>query len=202
MLLIILTGAPASGKSSFAKSLSEIFDIPWASKDAYKIELFEQYGFNSHVEKKKLSIRGETMLIERIEQAISQNENLIVDNNFKNFNSIRDILTRYDVECKTICFYLYADSSTLAKRYNERISSGERDQSLYTLNVYPVVDGVSEFHKPLTATQVDDIQSNVSEEAFGDIIIKINTDTLELDYDTILHQMTRSIKEHIKESLP
>ena len=199
MVLIILTGAPASGKSSFAVSLSEILGIPWASKDAYKIKLFEQYCFNSHAEKKKLSIRGEAMLNERIEQAIVHNESLIVDNNFKNFNSVRGILERHNSKCKIICFCLYADSATLAERFNERISSGQREQPLYTLNVYPVVDGVSEFHKPLTAEQVDDIQSNISEETFGDIIVRLDTNSLDTDYDSILRHMTEIIKENIKE---
>lgn len=202
MVLIILTGAPASGKSSFAVSLSEFLGIPWVSKDSYKIKLFEQYGFNSHAEKKKLSIRGETMLNERIEQAVIQNENLIVDNNFKNFDAVRDILERHNSECKIICFCLYANSSTLAKRYNERISSGQREQSLYTLNVYPVVDGVSEFHKPLTAEQVDNIQSNISEETFGDIIVRFDTNSLDTDYGSILRKMSKIIKENIKEIYP
>lgn len=199
MVLIILTGAPASGKSSFAVSLSDILDIPWASKDDYKIKLFEKYGFNNHAEKKKLSIRGEAMLNERIEQAVVQNENLIVDNNFKNFDSLRSILERHNSKCKIICFCLYADSSTLAERYNERISSGQREQPLYTLNVYPVVEGVSEFHKPLTAEQVDDIQSNVSEETFGDIVVRLNTNSLVTEYDMILQQMIKIINENIKE---
>ena len=200
MLLIILTGAPASGKSSFAVSLSKILGIPWASKDAYKIGLFEQYGFNSHAEKKKLSIRGESMLIERIEYAISQNESLIVDNNFKNFDSVRDILAKHNTQCRVVCFYLYADSSILAKRYNERISSGEREQPLYTLNVYPVVNGISEFHKPLTPDQVDDIQSYVTEDTYGDVTVRICTDRLDRDYDTILHQMVTTINKNAKEN--
>lgn len=199
MFLIILTGAPASGKSSFAISLSNILNIPWVSKDAYKVKLFEQHGFNSHAEKKKLSIRGEEMLINRIEQAVSRNENLIIDNNFKNFDSIRDVLTRYDTECKIICFYLCANSAILAKRYNERILFGKRELPLYTLNVYPVIDGISEFHKPLTSPQVDEIQSHVTEESFGDVQIKINTDFLEKDYDDILHRMLATIRENIKE---
>lgn len=200
MFLIILTGAPASGKSSFAVALSKILGIPWASKDAYKIELFEQYGFKNHAEKKKLSIRGESMLIERIEYAISQNESLIVDNNFKNFDSIREILAKHNTECRIVCFCLYADSSILAKRYNDRILSGEREQPLYTLNVYPVVDGISEFHKPLTPDHVDDIQSYVTEDTFGDIIVRICTDRLDRDYNTILHQMVTTINKNIKEN--
>jgi adenylate kinase family enzyme len=200
MFLIILTGAPASGKSSFAESLSKSLGIPWISKDAYKVELFEQYGFRTHEEKKKLSIRGEAMLIERVEQAVLRDENLIVDNNFKNFNAIREIILRNNAECKIICFYLYADSSILANRYNLRISSGKRELPLYTLNMYPVVDGISEFHKPLTSEQVDNIQSNVTEEVFGDVVVRIGTNTIARDYDAILHQMLKTITDNVKEN--
>lgn len=199
MNLIIFTGAPASGKSSFATALSKKLSIPWASKDAYKIELFEKCGFRNHAEKKKLSLKGEAMLIDRIKQSISCNKDLIVDNNFKNFDSLRSILDQSDEKCKIICFYLYADSDILAKRYNERISSGQREQSLYTLNVYPVVKGISEFHKPLTAEQVDNIQSNVTEETFGDVIVKIDTNAIEKNYDDIFQHIVSIVKENIKE---
>ena len=45
MTLILLTGAPASGKSSIADALSEKLKIDKISKDEFKIKLFERYGF-------------------------------------------------------------------------------------------------------------------------------------------------------------
>ena len=44
MKLIIITGAPASGKSSIAESVGKKLNIDVISKDAFKIELFEKYG--------------------------------------------------------------------------------------------------------------------------------------------------------------
>ena len=80
MKLIILTGAPASGKSSLSKALSERTSIEFVSKDDLKIGLFEQYGFTSHDQKKSLSKLSEKMLYERIKDSIlkqrQKNKNL------------------------------------------------------------------------------------------------------------------------------
>jgi hypothetical protein len=66
--------------------------------------------------------------------------------------------------------------------------------------MYPVVDGISEFHKPLTSEQVDNIQSNVTEEVFGDVVVRIGTNTIARDYDAILHQMLKTITDNVKEN--
>ena len=68
MFLIIFTGAPASGKSSIAAKIAQEFNMPYYSKDDFKISLYEQYGFNNHDEKKKLSLLGEKMLLEQIQR--------------------------------------------------------------------------------------------------------------------------------------
>ena len=49
MKLIIFTGAPASGKSSLANEVGKRLDVDVISKDGYKIELFEKYGFTTSV---------------------------------------------------------------------------------------------------------------------------------------------------------
>ena len=120
MKLIILTGAPASGKSSIAEAVGRKLGIDIISKDKFKIELFEKYGFTSHAEKKKLSIRGEEIMYKTIEKYITQSLDLIVDNNFKHFNAIRDILERTSTNVDIKCIYCVADYELLARRYNER----------------------------------------------------------------------------------
>ncbi len=88
MYLILFTGAPASGKSSIASVLSEELGIDMVSKDALKIELFEKYGFNSHEEKKKLSMRSEDRMYEVISAHIKDDKSLIVDNNPELFTAV------------------------------------------------------------------------------------------------------------------
>lgn len=184
MKLIILTGAPASGKSSLSKALSERTSIEFVSKDDLKIGLFEQYGFTSHDQKKSLSKLSEKMLYERIKDSILKQRDIIVDNNFKNYDIIRSYLHDY-CNVTVYCIYCVASSDILAKRYNERITSGNRHEALYTLNQYPVIDGVSKFHPIITADDVERIQMEVREKTFGDFILEINTDNIDVDFDSL-----------------
>lgn len=198
MFLIIFTGAPASGKSSIATVIAQEFGMPYCSKDDFKISLYEKYGFNNHDEKKKLSILGEKLLIEHIQQSIIRNENIVVDNNFKHFKEIRNIIVPYTM-CKIICINLVATPDVLANRYNQRISSGYRHPALYTLDVYPIIEGVSSFHKNINGEDVVWIQRNVVEEVFGDFIFEINTDYIDTQFDTIVADIKNKIKQCIEE---
>lgn len=198
MNLIIFTGAPATGKSSIAEECSKRLGIPVFSKDGFKIQLFEKYGFTSHAEKKKLSMRGEQELIERIGLAVDRNEDIIIDNNFKHYDDVRSVIGSNSNQCNVICFYLFATYPLLAERYNERIRTKNREVSLYALNQYPVIDGITEFHKPLDAIQVENIQNAILEETYGDVIIKIDTERIEDDFEKIVKQCITEIKNNSK----
>ena len=54
MDLIILSGLPASGKSTVAKALQGAFPYPILEKDRIKECLFDTLGFQSHAEKRRL----------------------------------------------------------------------------------------------------------------------------------------------------
>lgn len=197
MFLIIFTGAPASGKSSIAATIAQEFNMPYYSKDDFKISLYEQYGFSNHGEKKKLSLLGEKKLMEQIQLSIIQNQDVVVDNNFKDFKGIKEMSEAED-RCKIICINLIANPILLAERYNQRISSGNRHPALYTLDVYPIVEGVSTFHKPIDGNDVLRIQRNVTEETFGDYIFEINTDLIDTQFDLIVTQIKDEIKKYME----
>ena len=193
MKLIILTGAPASGKSSIAEAVGAKLGIDVISKDGCKIELFEKYGFTNHAEKKKLSIEGERIMHNTIKNYVHQNTDLIVDNNFKNFNAVREILKQANVDVEIKCVYCLADYDILAKRYNERISSGNRHRALYTLNQYPVIEGVSAFHPLITRDDVQRIEQGIQEFTFGQDVLEVNTDNIELEFETLCSKVIEFI---------
>lgn len=199
MNLIIFTGPPASGKSSLAECCSKVLNIPWYSKDRYKVTLYEKFGFTNHSKKKALSVQGERLLMQTVEEYCKSDDDVIIDNNFKNFDALRQVLMNSEYRCHILCIFLYAENVLLAKRYNERITSGNRELPLYVLNQYPVIDGVTEFHKPLTPAQVEDINQNVTEEMFGDCKIRIDTNQLETQFDAILKRVLRFISDNIKD---
>lgn len=183
MKLIIFTGPPASGKSSLANNLGKKLHIDVISKDEFKIRLFEKYGFRNHDEKKKLSLLGEQQLFESIKRHVDVGCDVIVDNNFKTFDVVRAIIKKRDVDL--FCIDVYADYEILARRYNDRIARGNRHTALFTLNQYPVVDGVSIFHKPIDKYDVERIQQNVVEKTLGENVLRVNTDNIENDFDEI-----------------
>ena len=53
---ILVTGIPASGKSTMAKYLSKELGIPMFSKDEIKERLFDTLGFQSREEKVRLGV--------------------------------------------------------------------------------------------------------------------------------------------------
>lgn len=194
MNLYIFTGAPASGKSTLAKDISKIIQTKYLSKDEIKISLFNEFGFNNHGEKKKLSLKSEEILHENIRDLLKQNKDVIVDNNYKNFDAIKELKYSFG-DLRVYCIYLTANYDVLAIRYNERISSGNRDQSLNTLNVYPIVQGVSIFHKPIDKNIVADIEKKTTEKVYGDYIHSFDTTTIERDYNKIMNEILKFITE-------
>ena len=49
-LLVVVTGPPASGKSSIARDLAEELEIPFLSKDELKERLYEELGSGDELE--------------------------------------------------------------------------------------------------------------------------------------------------------
>jgi len=193
MYLIIFTGAPASGKSTIASFFAKEMAVPFLSKDEIKVSLFEKYGFNSNEERTKLSIQAEEMLYQDIATYINKNENIIVDNFFENFDRIKSIVEN-KTNCIIICFNLISDNRKLADRYNKRISNGNRHISLYTIDVYPVINGKSTFHKKATKQDFDKVMKRVTENTYGNYVYDINTNDIEDNFDEIVCRLRENIE--------
>lgn len=193
MKIIIFTGAPASGKSTVAEAVSARTGIKVVSKDECKIRLFEKYGFTSHDEKKALSIRGEEDMLSLVAETLVENHDIIIDNNFKDYDGLRRIIAESGKECRVLCFVFEASGDILAERYNARIRSGNRHTALYCLNQYPVIEGITKFHPTITADDVKRIQNCIREETFGDAVYRINTDNIEHDFGSICDRIATLI---------
>ena len=118
MKLIIFTGPPASGKSSLSSDIAKDLKIDCISKDLFKMHLFDKYGFKNHDEKKLLSIKGEAMMYRVIKFYISRNKDLIIDNNFKEFDTLRSLLNANN---RVENFNLNLDNSLKNKIKNKEI---------------------------------------------------------------------------------
>ena len=143
MKIIVLTGMPASGKSTLAKKLSEKFNMPILEKDALKEELFDTLGFECYAEKRKLDIAANAVLLKSVESLLEQNVPMIIDNNFDTASQERfvEILNKYN--CTAITLFLGGNTDAFYKRYVERDNAHARHLGHVLQEHYPPHEGDS-----------------------------------------------------------
>ncbi len=68
MYCILITGIPASGKTTLAKYIASELSIPMFSKDQMKELLFDEVGFHSREEKVSLGVASMELMYYAAEQ--------------------------------------------------------------------------------------------------------------------------------------
>jgi predicted kinase len=125
--LLIVTGLPATGKTSICKVMSEQLSIPVFSKDVYKEILFDCLGTKDRDWSKKLGKAAIEMFFNDIEQLLKSKTSVIAETNFKpEFDNTRfqEFIDEYNINCiQIIC---KADGEILYKRFADRAQSGGR----------------------------------------------------------------------------
>lgn len=141
--LILITGDLASGKSTLADSLSAYFVIPSFKKDTIKEHYCDMYGFSNREENRKMSVLATDYMIHTFEQFAKQNNDLILEANFREeeLDRIRQIADDNEVDVKLIV--LRGDLEILYKRFLERLPNRHKahmslhlDESLEKFSSY------------------------------------------------------------------
>ncbi|EQB90429.1 deoxyadenosine/deoxycytidine kinase [Clostridium punense] len=126
-LMIIVSGAPAAGKTTLSKDLAERFNLPVINKDEIKELLFDTIGVRD--EEWGLKLGGASFDITYLfaEKLLQTGKPFIVEGNFDNRYSTKsflDIRKRYPY--KVIQLYCYCEAHILYERFIDRNNSGER----------------------------------------------------------------------------
>ena len=140
MYCILVTGIPASGKSTMAEFISEQLKVPMLSKDKIKEELFDSVGFNSREEKVKLGVASMDIMYYMAEQFMKVNQPFILENNFENISKeqLVELLEKYSY--KPITVTLTGDYEKIYQRFLERNESPERHRGHVVNDCYPEKD--------------------------------------------------------------
>lgn len=140
MYCILVTGIPASGKSTMAKFLAEQLSIPVISKDKIKELLFDDVGFKSREEKVKLGIASMNIMYYMAEQLMKCNQPFILENNFENVSKegLDEILGKYSYNAITLT--LTGDYRKIYDRFVERNVSTDRHRGHIVNDCYPELD--------------------------------------------------------------
>lgn len=146
MAVIVLTGMPATGKSTICKALAAHFGYPVVEKDAIKEALFDTVGFTCYEQKRALDHAANAVVIHMVEQILKANGSVIVDNNFDDISGKRftALLEAYAPKCA--CVFLHGDLDVLHQRYTVRDNAHARHLGHVLQDHYPPLPGDSLYY--------------------------------------------------------
>ena len=126
-LVIIVTGPPATGKTTVGTKIADALRLPFINKDGIKESLFDTLGWSDVAWSKRLGVASYAILYQIIEAELRAGASFVVESNFhptydnERFAALR---TTYDfVPFQVFCT---ANGNVLYERFKARSESGER----------------------------------------------------------------------------
>ncbi len=118
--LIILTGALATGKSTFSKALSKEFNIPVLNKDDIKETLSDIFGFSSREENLRLSKATYLMMRYFLIETMKNEKEILLEANFhqEEIEDLESLIDEYNYDSLFLVFY--GDTGVLFERFKKR----------------------------------------------------------------------------------
>lgn len=126
--IVVITGAPATGKTTLGKDLSQKFKLPFISKDALKDRIFDNLGWNDKAWSLKVSAASHRIMDYFIEEELKVGHSLILESNFKRHidsERFRHIQSEYN--CELLQVLCWAKGEIVFERFAaNRANSSER----------------------------------------------------------------------------
>lgn len=138
-VLILIAGAPCTGKTTIAQHLAGEFHLPFVHKDGIKERLFDRLGWKDDRQwSKLLSLASYDLLYYIIKTQLRAGKSMIAEANFKaeiDTPKILDLQARYTFTPFQV--FCHADPQVLIQRFVDRGSSAKRhpghiDQTMAT----------------------------------------------------------------------
>lgn len=125
--LIIVSGLPATGKSTLAQRLATHFALPLMMKDALKETLYDVLGYSDISYSKRLGHASMLLLYHFAEAVLCTRQSCVIESTFTPELAARD-LRDLQQRCPfaTLEIRCVAEASALVERWKRRRSSGER----------------------------------------------------------------------------
>ncbi|MBN1121179.1 MAG: ATP-binding protein [Anaerolineae bacterium] len=119
--LVVITGAPCTGKSSIARSLAERLSLPLIEKDAIKEQLFDSLGAGDRDWSTRLSRASFDLLYTFAELALRAGPGCIVEGNFKPVEETQHFKTLIkSTGCEVVQVYCHSSAKVVWARHSRR----------------------------------------------------------------------------------
>lgn len=130
--VIIIEGYLASGKSTFARQLSQYINVPYLMKDTFKIALCKKVSLENRKEKSLFSAVTFDAMMYVVERMFETDNPIIIEGNFApagvkevdEAGTIKQLIDQY--EYTPLTFQFSGDTQVLYKRFTERERTVER----------------------------------------------------------------------------
>lgn len=150
MVCVLVTGFPATGKSTLAAALSGELGFPVFSKDRVKELLYDTVGFRSRADKVALGKGSMEILLYCAEQMLALGQSVILENNFENDSrpGLLALLEKY--RCPVVTVALTGDPEVIYRRFLARDSSPQRHRGHVVNTCYPEPEGEKPPYVPMS----------------------------------------------------
>jgi predicted kinase len=125
--LFVVSGLPASGKTTMACWLADELQVPLVGRDDIKERLFDSLGWSDRAWSKRLGAASWDLLYWFIEMQLAAGQSCMAESNFGapgDADRLRELVARYNVN--VIEVHCYAAGNVLVERYLGRVRSGQR----------------------------------------------------------------------------
>jgi predicted kinase len=126
-LLIVVSGKPATGKTTLGRRLAADLGLPFFSKDDLKETLFDTLGASDRAWSRRLGAASFALLRRIAEAQLSAGQSLIVEANFAaayDAPFYQSLATRHGARVAQV--WLTAETATILRRFEQRAASDER----------------------------------------------------------------------------
>ena len=121
-LLVVVTGPPASGKSSIARDLASALETPFISKDELKERLYEVLGSGDEVEE-TVDTAALAILFSVARSNLDAGVDVLVESNFDSDSDTEPIR---ELDARIVQVHCGGDTDELVRTFAERSARGER----------------------------------------------------------------------------
>ncbi len=126
-LVLIITGPPASGKSTLGRGLAPRLGLPFISKDLFKETLFDELGWSDREWSRRLGGASIALLFRSAAALLEAGQSVALESNFYSewdTPPLRQLGEKF--ACRFVQIVCTASGPTLVERYKRRIVTRER----------------------------------------------------------------------------